>query len=64
MTDVTTKYTTLRAHLDNQKTETGDLYTHLTKVMSHLVNHVPADEALNQLEEVSYLHKKGSTHVE
>jgi hypothetical protein len=62
MEAVTTNYTTLKAYLGDQKTE-GDLYTHVSSVMSHLVSHAPPNQALNQLEEVSYLTKKGPDHI-
>ena len=35
-----------------------DLYTHMTRVTSHIVRHQPHD-ALDKLEEVSYLLKEG-----
>lgn len=40
MEAVTTNYTTLKTYLGDQKSQ-GDLYGHLTKVMSHLVSHAP-----------------------
>lgn len=64
MADVTSNYTTLQAFLGDKKKQSGDLYEHMTKVMSHLVTNVPPSEALNKLEEVSYLTKKGSTHFD
>ena len=41
---------------DNKK----NLFEHLTKVMDHIVYHCPQD-ALNKLEEISYLLKEGNT---
>ncbi len=64
MADVTNNYTSLQTFLGDQKKQGGDLYAHMTKVMSTLVTNVPPHEALNKLEEVSYLTKKGSTHCE
>ena len=63
MADVTTNYTTLQAYLAEQKNaKDKDLYSHLTKVMSHLVTNIPPNQALNKLEEASYLIKKGKVH--
>jgi hypothetical protein len=46
MEAVTTNYTTLKAYLGDQKTQ-GDLYSHVSSVMSHLVSHAPPNQALN-----------------
>lgn len=51
----------LKQELDAKKClddKTKNLYDHLSKVMDHIVSHCP-DEALNKLEEISYLIKKG-----
>ena len=53
----------LRTHLEKCKTEKDanvDLYNHVCQVMSHIVMHCP-DQALNKLEEVSYLLKHKNT---
>lgn len=46
----------LKQALSKQKSGDKDLYQHVSKVMSHVVKHCPQD-ALNKLEEVSYLIK-------
>lgn len=51
-----TNYSTFERFVEKQST-TGNLHTHITKVMSHLVRHTHPSDSLNQLEEVSYLMK-------
>lgn len=53
------KFEGLKAMLKNIKSEGGkgkDLYAHLQEVFKHLILHYP-DQALEKLEEVSYLLK-------
>lgn len=40
-----------------------DLYTHVSKVMAHIVKHCP-DDSMNKLEEVSYIMKNPSIDKE
>ena len=48
--------TLLRGHQNDKRDES--LYKHLSKLMCHIVQHCPSD-ALNKLEEISYLIKLG-----
>ena len=53
----------MKTHLAQQKAtdeSQRNLYNHLSEVMSHMVTHCPA-EALNKLEEISYLLKNKDT---
>ena len=55
------EFQNLKARLDKSKKPGGkDLYTHVSKVMAHLMKHCPED-AMNKLEEVSYLMKHKDT---
>ena len=52
-------FSDLKSHLSLCKGENpdlGHLYGHVSEVMSHIVTHCPA-EALNKVEEISYLLK-------
>jgi hypothetical protein len=54
----------LRAQLEEKKNSQNtesNLYTHLGLIMDHIIHHCP-DEALNKLEEVSYLIKHGDRY--
>jgi hypothetical protein len=52
---------TLQQRLDRaKKPGDKDLYTHVTKVMSHMMQHCP-DDPMNKLEEVSYILKRPDT---
>ena len=51
----------LAVHLRNQKSKSNsnaNLHKHITEIMNHIVIHCPND-ALNKLEEISYLIKNG-----
>jgi hypothetical protein len=51
----------LKSRLEkSKKPGDKDLYTHVSKVMAHLMKHCPED-AMNKLEEVSYLMKHKDT---
>ena len=55
------KFTGLKTILKNVKSAKGsDLYTHLQEVIKQLILHYP-DQALDKLEEVSYLLKNADT---
>lgn len=56
------KFDGLKTILRNIKSSKGsDLYTHLQEVLKKLIIHYP-DQALEKLEEVSYLLKNADTH--
>ena len=48
----------VQTFLKTAQTESRDLYKHLSKVMTHVVQHCPED-GLNKLEEISHLTKEG-----
>lgn len=51
----------LKARLEkHKKAGDKDLYAHVTKVMAHMMKHCP-DDAMNKLEEVSYIMKHKDT---
>jgi hypothetical protein len=51
----------LKHRLDkNKKPGDKDLYSHVSKVMAHIVRHCP-DDGMNKLEEVSYILKHSNT---
>ena len=55
------EFGTLKEHLSGSKTAQGeDLYQHVSNIMGHIVVHCPED-ALNKIEEISYLLKNKST---
>ena len=55
------EFGTLKEHLSECKTKTGsDLYQHMSDIMGHIVVHCP-DDALNKIEEISYLLKNKNT---
>lgn len=57
------EFDSLVVHLRNQKSKTDqnkNLHKHITELMNHIVIHCP-DDALNKLEEISYLLKHGDT---
>lgn len=52
-----TKYSNFQKFCQPMKENGKDLYTHVTKVMSHLVRHTHPSQSLQKFEEVSYLLK-------
>ena len=57
MAEAVTQSLNLKQRLEkNQKPDSQDLYSHVAKVMAHIVNHCP-DQSMNKLEEVSYILK-------
>ena len=57
------EFSYLKTHLSmckGENPELGHLYNHVSECMSHIVTHCPA-EALNKLEEISYLLKCSDT---
>jgi hypothetical protein len=55
----------LRAELENKKSPVDsvqNLYDHMSKVMDHIILHCP-NEALNKLEEISYLIKNDDKYA-
>ena len=56
-------FSDLKTHLSQcsgEDPDQGNLYHHVSECMSHIVTHCPA-EALNKVEEISYLLKQRDT---